>query len=575
MQDFMITLLICSATMSMLAVMYMATTPLLSKRYSEKGRYYAWLIIIIGLIIPFRPQWDNAIVNVELPTQTAVTAEQFDGGTLPFANNVAIFMPIEDVIIPNASLVTSWWQIGFTLWLTGMILFFTFQVIRHYRFMKMIKRWSENITDRQILATFENLKSEMSITKPIPIYLCSCVGSPMLVGIINPKILLPTAELAKDELQLILKHELVHYKRKDLLYKFLVLVATAIHWFNPIMYLSVRVINILCETSCDTEVINGTDSNTRQMYSEAIVGVVKYQSKLKTALSTNFYGGRKGMKNRISSIMNTSKKRKGVVLLCVLFVMTVSAGFVFASNSGEVAPESIISNLPNMNTLASEHMNVTNPSIEQSNNSVSANYNLGITNETAPLRVNSSAIAFYDEEYLWPFQAMSFTNVGNKPIVGYTTMCLAFDKYGKPLELFWDAWNVSSCGSIGSVGGHNMMVVGISPRSPKSYYHIRQHGIVGNGMEWLEDEDVYVPQDMRDQWVEWLTILPEQTIAHEQGGWSLFYGWNQSTGEHIVAHFMTIVTQVIFDDGTVWINPNVDDWLSNHKGQSINVNTLE
>ena len=47
MQNFIITLLICSVTMSVLGIFYMAVTPLLAERYSPKGQYYAWLIIII------------------------------------------------------------------------------------------------------------------------------------------------------------------------------------------------------------------------------------------------------------------------------------------------------------------------------------------------------------------------------------------------------------------------------------------------------------------------------------------------------------------------------------------------
>ncbi|MCL2187940.1 MAG: M56 family metallopeptidase [Defluviitaleaceae bacterium] len=339
MHSFMIALLICSATMSILAGMYMVATPFLAKRYSEKGRYYAWLIIIIGLIIPFRPQWNNSIVTMELPMQTVTTVEQFSGGTLPLANDTATFIPMEDAVISYAGLGVSWswWQISFAVWLAGMLLFVLYQGIRHYRFVKMAYRWRENIINGQVLSIFESLKSEMGITKRICIYVCPLVGSPMLIGIFNPKILLPTTELTEDELQFILKHELVHYKRKDLLYKFLVLFAMAMHWFNPIVYLSVKAINILCETSCDTEVVNGTDTNTRQMYSEVIVGVVKYQSTLKTALSTNFYGGKKGMKTRISSIMDTGKKKAGAIVMFVALMLTLGTNIVFATNATQPA----------------------------------------------------------------------------------------------------------------------------------------------------------------------------------------------------------------------------------------------
>ena len=58
----------------------------------------------------------------------------------------------------------------------------------------------------------------------------------MMTGFVKPRILLPDADFTTDELRLILKHELVHYKRRDLWYKGLVLAANAIHWFNPAVY---------------------------------------------------------------------------------------------------------------------------------------------------------------------------------------------------------------------------------------------------------------------------------------------------------------------------------------------------
>jgi len=328
--------------MSILAIMYMVATPLLAKRYSEKGRYYAWLIIIIGLIIPFRPQWGNVLVNVEVPTHTVTTSEQLGGGTLPIITNSTVSLPIGDTAVNNPFFSISWWNVGFAVWLIGAILFATYQIVKHYHFTKTTNRWSENITDERTLSALESLKSEMGIIKPVSIYLCSCISSPMLIGIIKPKILMPTINLAKDELRFILKHELVHYKRKDLLYKLLVLLTTAIHWFNPIVYLSVRAINVLCETSCDSEVVNSTDTDTRQMYSETIIGVVKYQSKLKTALSTNFYGGKKGMKNRISSIMDMSKKRAGAFILCSVLMLTLGTGAVVTANANSPASREII-----------------------------------------------------------------------------------------------------------------------------------------------------------------------------------------------------------------------------------------
>ena len=337
MQDFMITLLICSVTMSALALLYMAATPILAKRYCEKGRYYAWLIIVLGLIVPFRPQW--GVVSVELPVSTGVTETlivQTDGvqNSAPPITSPHNAADINVTAASQAMRITwAWWQIGFAVWLAGSIIFIARHGVKHYRFVKMARRWSERITDGQVLRLLQELKSEMGIKKRIPIYLCECAGSPMMIGFFKPRILLPTADVAQDELCSILKHELVHYKRNDLLYKHLALAATAIHWFNPVVRLMGKAVNALCEISCDSEVVRSMDMDKRQSYSETIIGVVKYQSKLKTALSTNFYGGKQNMKNRISSIMDMKKKKAGALIVCLALVLTMGTGLVFAANA--------------------------------------------------------------------------------------------------------------------------------------------------------------------------------------------------------------------------------------------------
>ena len=328
MQQFMLMFLMCSVTMSVLALCYMAMLPLLTKRYSEKGRYYAWLIYVIGLIIPFRPRFSNAFIEVSVMGEAAATTFQAGSGTM-----VTIHSPIGNTVLSQALPSISVWQIASMVWIAGVVVFLAYHVVKHYNFMKMVKRWSENITDEQTIAILDSLKAEMRITKRVGICRCQSIGSPMMVGMIHPLILLPKANLAYDELRLILKHELVHYKRKDLYFKSIVVLATALHWFNPVIYLVARAINIQCELSCDAETVKHADADTRQHYSETIIGVVKYQSRFKTVLSTNFYGGKQGMKNRITSIFDTRKKRAGFIVVSVVLVLTLGTGVAFAVGS--------------------------------------------------------------------------------------------------------------------------------------------------------------------------------------------------------------------------------------------------
>ncbi len=354
MQSFLTALIKCSVAMSILILLFLVITPLLSKRYAAKWRYYAWLVIVIGLIIPFRPHLDTALIQMNtliVPpyihqmilgnagtigdnnSQTGIQRIMFNAGTVSDNNSQISTIRQRLMSIP-------WYQWAVFLWVVGAVIFITYHGIRHLRFLKMVKRWGQGISDQQILDILQSLQADPE-SKHVRLRICPCIISPTMIGFINPVILLPSKNYSVDEMTFILKHEMVHFKRKDLWYKSLVLLAVAIHWFNPVVYLMARAIAVQCEISCDEEIVQGTDMDRRQQYSETIIGVIKNQSKMQTAFSTNFYGGKKDMRNRILSIMDTTKKKTGFFILCLVLIGTMGIGTVFtagANASGDLKP---------------------------------------------------------------------------------------------------------------------------------------------------------------------------------------------------------------------------------------------
>lgn len=379
MRGFLLILLICSVTMSGLALLYMAATPFLAKRYSVTGRYYGWLIIVIGLIIPFRPQFKNPIVKVAVPdTANAVVLRPGTG----------IPVTVPDALTPSLTNI-SWWRVAAAVWLAGMAVFLCYHIVKHFRFLKLTAHWSENAADEQTLALLQTLKNQMGVSKNIDLKICDSIGSPMMTGFTSPRILLPRASFPQDELRFILKHELVHYKRKDLWYKCLVLTAAAIHWFNPIVHLMAKAIDLQCELSCDAEVIRNTGAGVRQRYSETILGVVRRRSKQKTALSTNFYGGKKGMKKRIFSIMDMGRKKAGAAVLCCTLVLTLGTGFAFAANPAGTETE------PSHETAPFGYSFQPDPAIY----SQYASYGITISNDGKTLLYNGQGIRLFVDEH--------------------------------------------------------------------------------------------------------------------------------------------------------------------------------
>ncbi|MDE6889433.1 MAG: M56 family metallopeptidase [Eubacterium sp.] len=96
----------------------------------------------------------------------------------------------------------------------------------------------------------------------------SLISSPLLIGILKPCIVLPASDqyLTAEVFHYSVLHELIHYKRADLIYKWLIQFTLCLHWFNPFLYLVEREIRQLCELSCDEAVIKNLDSAERKAY---------------------------------------------------------------------------------------------------------------------------------------------------------------------------------------------------------------------------------------------------------------------------------------------------------------------
>ncbi len=372
MRDFLTVLFQCSVSMSLVTLVYAAVLPLISKRYAARWRYIVWLVIAAGWIFPFRPRIELSFLPAQIP-EIPVTPVQ------PIVNAIP-YMAETGNVVSTPETIPLWWVLT-AIWILGVVSVVLYHALKHSHFMKLVYRWSEPITDSKSLGILSSLQSELEIKTHIGLSVCQSIPSPMLVGFFRPTILLPPVKIADDELSLILKHELIHFRRHDLWYKAVILTATVLHWFNPVVYLMAKAITLQCEISCDAQALQGADFQKRKQYGEAIIGVVRNGVKLRTALSTNFYGGKKDMKNRISSIMDTSKKKAGVVVLCVTLIAIIGAGTAFAINSA--SPKEV--------AAANAGTDIVNPPAGELN--IKETFNIG--NYSEFLKVENDSVRYY------------------------------------------------------------------------------------------------------------------------------------------------------------------------------------
>lgn len=317
-----------SITMSFVIIFYMLATKILQKNYVAKWRYYSWVIPVLALLIPLR-----------IPIPVLLKSESRFGRLLCQTQKISKSLPQTNAAISNYHQGISWNQILTFVWISGIILFFCYFVWKHIRFLAVIKRWRIKIKDKYILEIYHDLASEMQISNIPELIYCSCVQTPMMFGFFKPVLLLPHSDYAEADLKFLLKHELVHYQRKDIWYKLLIFLATVIYWFHPAVHWMAQEISAQCEISCDEEVIRNQEKAERKRYGNLILSMIESQTKMNTVFTTNFQNRKSQVKDRILYIMNGKKKRKGIVLTCMMLVLILATGITFQMIQPKVLPK--------------------------------------------------------------------------------------------------------------------------------------------------------------------------------------------------------------------------------------------
>ena len=339
-----------SISTSVIIGMLLLLLPLINKSYSAKWRYLVWLIIAVRLLIPFSPSIgseppvtipsvsQNIQITVPLPANT-------NANVVPQLDNVPT-QPTP-VVTPNSTVVNTITLADILpiVWAIGVLAFMAYYITGYLVFRKSVMRFSEIVEDEQSLSILNQVKQQMNIRDHIDLIRSKKVQSPMITGFIRPVFLLPYVEYSEADLELIMKHELIHYKHKDVWNKLLVVAANAVHWFNPLVYVMRYRSNTDIEMACDSEVVEGSNTEFRKQYSETILSAIHRGNERGTVFSTYFYGGMKTMKERLGNIFDGGNKKKGIVALCLVIAAVIVIGTLVSCGGNGAGKEEAIDNI--------------------------------------------------------------------------------------------------------------------------------------------------------------------------------------------------------------------------------------
>ncbi len=313
----------------------------LKDKISRQWQYYIWLIVILRLLLPFGPE-------VNLLGKTYQAVDQAITQAAPLSQQQPTFYASGNISAPadnqepnsknnlSADLTAAHplQEIGVLLfnhiwliWLLVALGMLIRKITSYQGFTRYIHAGLVPVSDIELLDQLSIVTEQTGIKKPIELCLNPLISSPLLIGFFHPCIVLPSVDIPKNDFQYIILHELTHYKRRDMFYKWLMQITLCLHWFNPLVHLMNREITKACEFSCDEAVLTKMGQENAQEYGktllDAMVAVGKYKENLgAVTLSEN----KQLLKERLGAIMNFKKKSKAIRLLTGVLTLCVVLG---------------------------------------------------------------------------------------------------------------------------------------------------------------------------------------------------------------------------------------------------------
>ena len=295
-----------SASWLVLAVLVLR---LVSKRSPKWMNVLLWGIVALRLMLPFSIESALSLIPSAETVNPAVV--QFDpaptitSGVKIIDNAVNPSLSEHFAAAPLASVnpLYVWTEIAGWVWLIGLGAMLLYAFVSYLR-----------------------LRRRVSVSLPIQdnIYLCDAISSPFILGVVKPRIYLPSG-LDEVQRQNVLSHERAHLTRRDHWWKPLGFALLAVYWFNPMLWLAYALLCRDIELACDEQVIRTMDESAVKTYSTVLLACSMPR---KAVITCPLAFGEVGVKERVRNSLHYKKPAFWVVAASVAVCIVVAVCFL-------------------------------------------------------------------------------------------------------------------------------------------------------------------------------------------------------------------------------------------------------
>lgn len=316
---------------------------ILDKKISPKWKCFIWLLLVFSLIFPIKINIQNKYTNAEILSisgliepiknisnninkseldnskseQKESNKENFEEAVVERKNNnISIKNLILNIIIPS-------------IWILGITLNLIFLILGNIKINKNLKGKLYN--DKTLNNLINECKNIIGVKKKINIIVQNFKRTPSIIGIFNPKILVTNEFLLQNDTtkKYIIMHELSHYKRKDLIFNYVILLITIIHWFNPLIWLFFKKIRQDIELATDEMVLNKLKKDEKKEYGRTLINSLEiFQEEKYTAKILCVTDDSKNMERRIKMVKLSEKFKKNKILISIISIIIILIGIL-------------------------------------------------------------------------------------------------------------------------------------------------------------------------------------------------------------------------------------------------------
>ena len=310
-----------------------------------------WAVVAVRLLCPFFPASSFSLI----PSGETISAEVVRFAPAPAIDsgipvlNEALNPMIGERFAPapgtSVNPLYIWTAIAGIVWLVGVAVMVGYALLSSLRMRSVVREavplgmCGELYETGEVEACGESYEAgevgtcaephgarplETGAALPDNVWLCDAVRSPFILGIVRPKIYLPSG-ITREQMLCILAHEQAHVERLDHCLKPFGWLLLSVYWFHPLVWIAYMLFCRDLELACDEKVVGGMDLDGRKAYSHALLAC-SLQRKMIFSYPLAF--GEIGVRERVKGILHYRKPAGWLAAVAVLACAAVAVCFL-------------------------------------------------------------------------------------------------------------------------------------------------------------------------------------------------------------------------------------------------------